>query len=384
MWRNTNGSDERNNNGVLKNGIHSFAPNEQTPLVRSASNVSAVSTVSIMPLPGMRVRSHAIGKDGTMRSCKSKEALAGARRDQGHFWIDIDADERDSEELRDWLDQLKLSPFLLSRLAEPPQTWNSQVLPFPDTILAVIRILPQDIYADETPHLAALCIKNLLLTFTSVPRQETAGLYQNAVAYMHARERLQDPSSSGALFAWLLFHVERTSRAARELRQCTTLMDEAMDQDINSVHIDEIIEAKDQLLRVLSVAEEQTECLEALARAEADTKALDFSKLRGSMGVLLATTGATERTSVRIEKHLMELRQRHAAHQQHNMNRRLAVLTVLSAVFLPLTLLSGIWGMNFDNMPELQSPDAYPLALLGMFSIASIMIYYFWRTGWLD
>jgi Mg2+ and Co2+ transporter CorA len=117
-------------------------------------------------------------------------------------------------------------------------------------------------------------------------------------------------------------------------------MDESMDQDIQSVDLDEIIEAKDQLLRLLGVAEEQNECLEALAGAEADTEGLDFTQLRGMLSVLLSQAGATERMALRLEKHLGDLRQRYEGRQHARMNRRLAVLTVLSAVFLPLTLIT--------------------------------------------
>mmetsp|Transcript_34590 Transcript_34590/g.103360 ORF Transcript_34590/g.103360 Transcript_34590/m.103360 type:complete len:385 (-) Transcript_34590:110-1264(-) len=363
--------------------------NELTPLLPlarspSSGGISDGSVQSIRALPGMKIRAHAIDGEGHLVDCTTKRALKQSKKGAGSYWIDIDADDRDAEELRQWLGQLRLSPFLLSRLAEPAQTWASQVLPFQAAALAVVRILPEKEGSDEITHLAALCMKNLLLTFTSCPRTETGGLYASVHRYMHDRRRLPDASSNGALFAWLLFHIERTSRAARELRECILRMDEAMDRDISSVSMEEIIEAKEQLLRVLSVAEEQTECLEALAVAESDSDGVDFSNLRGTMGVLRATAGATERMSLRLEKRIADLRQRYETHHQEQMNRRLAVLTVLSAIFLPLTLLTGIWGMNFENMPELAKPDAYPMALLVMMLIATLMCCYFQRAGWFD
>lgn len=88
--------------------------------------------------------------------------------------------------------------------------------------------------------------------------------------------------------------------------------------------------------------------------------------------------------ALRLEKQIADLRQRHEGHQQEKINRRLAVLTVISAVFLPLTLFSGIWGMNFSYMPELNNPYGYFLALFLMLFTASSMIFYFWRSGWFD
>ena len=366
---------------------------EATPLLNGTidgggSDTSSVRT--IRALPGMQIRSHFIDNKANVRFCpSSKEALTQAKRGRGHYWIDIDADDqRDCNELRDWLDQLRLPAFFLSQLAEPSRTWFSEVVALHGCVLLVVRILPeQEDYEEQgdDAHLAALTVgKNLLLTFTSLPPKETGGLYDAALKYMHERERLPDASASGALLAWLRFHLERTSRSTRELGSCVMAMDAAMDRDIHNVKLEEIIEAKDQLLRLLSVAEEQQECLESLSGIEENTEGLDFKRLRGVLSVLLSKTGATERAALRLEKHIAELRSRHENYQQEVLNRRLAVLTVMSAIFLPLTLISGIYGMNFAYMPELQAPDAYPIALFLMFCIACSMFCFFWRTGWFD
>ena len=63
---------------------------------------------------------------------------------------------------------------------------------------------------------------------------------------------------------------------------------------------------------------------------------------------------------------------------------RLSRLTVISAVFLPLTLIAGIYGMNFDTMPELHVAFAYPLTLTIMVIIATVMIWRFRAGGWFD
>lgn len=58
------------------------------------------------------------------------------------------------------------------------------------------------------------------------------------------------------------------------------------------------------------------------------------------------------------------------------------VLTVVSAIFLPLSLIAGIYGMNFDHMPELHWKHAY-LGVLGiMGAVASTLLLLFWRVGW--
>jgi magnesium transporter len=73
----------------------------------------------------------------------------------------------------------------------------------------------------------------------------------------------------------------------------------------------------------------------------------------------------------------------------NRMNEIMKVLTIIATIFIPLTFIVGIYGMNFDpdasrwNMPELRSYFGYPAIMLIMAGIAVGQIYYFWRKGWL-
>ena len=67
----------------------------------------------------------------------------------------------------------------------------------------------------------------------------------------------------------------------------------------------------------------------------------------------------------------------------NRMNEIMKVLTVMASIFIPLTFLAGIYGMNFEFMPELQRPWAYPILLGLMISIAAGMLVFFYRKGWL-
>lgn len=95
---------------------------------------------------------------------------------------------------------------------------------------------------------------------------------------------------------------------------------------------------------LLAVAEEQDECMQSLASGETISRALDFEKMKGYVSVLLSTAGSNERMVTRLEKRVDDLRQTYDAQQQSRINRRLAVLTIVSAIFLPLSLMSGIFG----------------------------------------
>ena len=67
----------------------------------------------------------------------------------------------------------------------------------------------------------------------------------------------------------------------------------------------------------------------------------------------------------------------------HHLNQIMKILTVVMAIFVPLSFLAGVYGMNFDNMPELHSAWGYPLLLAAMVVVAAGMILYFRQRGWL-
>jgi len=64
-------------------------------------------------------------------------------------------------------------------------------------------------------------------------------------------------------------------------------------------------------------------------------------------------------------------------------NEIMRVLTVISSVFIPLTFIAGLYGMNFAHMPELAEPYGYPLCLLVMTVVAIGQLYYFKKRRWI-
>ncbi len=78
---------------------------------------------------------------------------------------------------------------------------------------------------------------------------------------------------------------------------------------------------------------------------------------------------------------LTGLMQVHLAVASFRLNEAIRVLTVFSALFLPLTLIAGVYGMNFEVMPELRQPWGYPASLGLMAVVAMLVLRYFRRRG---
>ncbi|TRU45919.1 MAG: magnesium/cobalt transporter CorA [Microcystis aeruginosa Ma_QC_Ch_20071001_S25] len=66
----------------------------------------------------------------------------------------------------------------------------------------------------------------------------------------------------------------------------------------------------------------------------------------------------------------------------NKLNEIMKFLTVISTIFIPLTFIVGVYGMNFENMPELKGEWSYFMVWLVMLGVAGGLIFYFWRKGW--
>lgn len=79
----------------------------------------------------------------------------------------------------------------------------------------------------------------------------------------------------------------------------------------------------------------------------------------------------------------------HLNMSSQRMNEVMKVLTIIATIFMPISFIAGLYGMNFDpgaspyNMPELSSKWGYPAVLLTMLTLAAAMVFFFWRRGWL-
>jgi magnesium transporter len=84
-----------------------------------------------------------------------------------------------------------------------------------------------------------------------------------------------------------------------------------------------------------------------------------------------------------------DLRDLHMSSLSHRINETMRVLTIISTLFIPLTFIAGIYGMNFNydvsplNMPELHWYYGYPACLAVMAATGTAMVVYFYRQGWI-
>lgn len=311
-------------------------------------------------------------ESGQLTPVEAGDARRRWRGGDGAFWIDLT--ECAAGDLEALLDELEVGGLLKRRVLRAGK--GTKIIASRDA-----AFFEWAVFADEAcsrrAYVAALCRNNLLVTVQSDP-VETPAEPEHSIDL----SELGPLSTASLLCSILLWQGARTTRAARALRERLLEMDQRMDEEPGSVEDSELAELKADLLRADAISEEQDEAFRMLFEAETD--ALNFSTLKSSMSLLTSSANATRRLNDRLQDRFTELRHRASEYKQGTLNRRLGFLTVISTVFLPLTLLAGIWGMNFETMPELKHPYGYPMALGFMLLVAGSVIWFLRKRGWFD
>ena len=84
-----------------------------------------------------------------------------------------------------------------------------------------------------------------------------------------------------------------------------------------------------------------------------------------------------------LREYTAQVRELYQSELSVKQNRIMTVLTVVTTIIMPLTLITGWYGMNFKYMPELESPMAYPVVIGVVIIIAIVGIIYFKKKEWL-
>jgi magnesium transporter len=160
---------------------------------------------------------------------------------------------------------------------------------------------------------------------------------------------------------------------------------DALDSDVNkkSVHkiIDEVFEIRGELLKLRRIIFSMRDLLYRILNSErlpdfAEHK-IYFSDIHDHLLKLADLVESSREITA-------DLRDSYISVNSNRMNTNMMVLTVITTIFIPLTFLAGIYGMNFENMPELKWDYGYFLILGIMFFIGASMFLWFKRKGWFD
>jgi len=275
--------------------------------------------------------------------------------------------------LSEFLSPLQLHPLLLEGCLDPAAV--SSIAPYERALF--IKIPLQLHWETRSPFfLAIICLPQAILTVheSAIPLLERMAMEFSGPVRFRA-------AVPAAILYQLLDHViDEDMVFALEARRAIDALEEAMDQEEDADQSDDILMLKRRVSHLAATFEDQRYCVTALQTV--DSEALDLSEFREYFRDSLAHLEYAVRSLGRQQAHLAELHQHYLLTLQDKTNSRLKLLTIISTVFLPLMLVAGIYGMNFQHMPELQWSYGYPLVVAVMAALAGCLLWMFYRRGW--
>jgi magnesium transporter len=165
-----------------------------------------------------------------------------------------------------------------------------------------------------------------------------------------------------AVLYYILDHfIDKNTLAALKLRDRIGALERAFVDDPGEISLSMVTQIKQQIRALTSIAEDQRYCVMSLK--DLNSPVADFTNYESYIRDLVSNTEHVLRALGRSEKRVSDLERTFQLTVHDASDKRLRILTIISAIFLPLTLITGFFGMNFRGMILLNWQYGFWLAL---------------------
>lgn len=299
-------------------------------------------------------------------------------------WIDIRGIQDPA--LFQWLeDAFKIHPLELEDL-------TSKQNPKVEYQFGHLFMISRMVYGDAHGHLINDQLSFFVVGDTLITIQET---YEDVLEPVRARLRnenmpLRKRQSEFLAYALLDAVVDHYYLVLNDLGEKMESLEQQLVRRPRRKHRDTILQLKHDLLGMRRIIWPSRELVNNLLRHEYLCGQEDIGiYLRDVYDHLVNLLDLTENYR-ELSSNLLDL---YNTQVSNNMNEIMKVLTMISAIFIPLSFIAGIYGMNFSptsktgeplplNMPELYEPNGYVWAMGIMLGIALLQLGLFWYKGW--
>ena len=292
-------------------------------------------------------------------------------KDETPRWIDIEAPEADK--LSEYLAPLGIPQDVIESCLKP--SVEPGLGHYEDLIYIEYPILVKD-RDFQRAYVSIIYLPTMLITI-HMERFANISLLE---AGLSMESRYQSSNIPGLLHEIIVNLSMQMYRYFQDVRNRINYLSDAINEDPDSVELVEILSTVRIVDIFITLIEDQHYCVESLLASR--SKAVGLGDRRQYYHDLSRRIQNGLRMLNRYDARVNDLHQHYMLTLQDRTNSRLKVLTIISAIFLPLTLLAGIYGMNFQHMPELQNQYAYFIVLGLMFVVALTMLIFFYVRGW--
>lgn len=314
-------------------------------------------------------------RDGTLRQ-GDESLLADWRRDtEDRLWVDIQQPEQEI------IEPLLEEQFGFHELAAE-DTLSATTLPKYDSfanydffIFRTVDVNVSDHHA-ETYKIAAFLGSNFLVTVHRRPLRTI----DDVALRLPTDRRLLERGPDFVLYTIVDAMVDAHFPLLEQIEEAVDDLQERIFHDAGEMHLDELLHLKRDINVLRRHTLPQRELLNQISRGDANfvqrPHLIYFRDVYDHMFRISETIDVDrDQMGGTMDAYLSVVANR--------TNDTMKVLTIFSAIMLPLTLIAGIYGMNFRHMPELEWIHGYPFAISLMLAVGLLMLGLFWRKGWI-
>jgi magnesium transporter len=281
------------------------------------------------------------------------------------------------EEIRKLGEAFGLHPLVMEDILHVGQRPKLEL--YDDYVYMVVKMICRGDNGDEVTYeqLSLVLGKHYVLSFQERPGDVFSTIRERI---RNNKGRLRKSGSDYLAYSMLDLVVDNYFPALEKLGDRVEGIEEHLSEDPDREVLGEIYILKREVLFLRKSIWPLREVVAALMRQDTElVSPSTYTYLRDvydhSVQVMDVVETNTDMLSELLDVYMSSVSNR--------MNEVVKTLTIISTIFIPLTFIVGLFGMNFEFMPEMTNELAYPAVLIGMTAISGVMIYYFRRKGWI-
>ncbi len=301
--------------------------------------------------------------------------LREAFNDQTITWIDVQG-FGDKKLIQQIGKTFSLHPLLLEDIVNVPQRPKCEA--YDDQLLVIVRMVRLDDNGQiDLEQVSVVLAKNYVLTF-----QERYGDVFDPVRgrIRDGKGRIRRHRADYLAYALIDNVVDAYYPVLESIGERLESLEDEVIVNPTPALLGELNRMKNQLVNLRRGIWPQREAIHALSRG-------DHATIEEEVGIFFRDTYnhcvQTAEVTEMYREMVTGMMNTYLSSVANRTNEVMKVLTIVATIFIPLTFLAGIYGMNFEFMPELHVRWAYPIIWLTMFLVAAVMLVFFWRKGWI-